>query len=215
MQVSENRRRVKEFGEVFTSNKEITDMLDLIEHETFRIESRFLEPACGNGNFLIEVLRRKLNTITTRYSKSQLEFERYSIIAVSSLYGIDIQHQNVIDCRDRLNNFFTKLYSKFFKSKINHSLIKSIKYIIGKNILLGDALSFKTDKENDKPIIFSEWTSVSGGIIKRRDFTFQKLIGNIPENKEKFVSDLGRETFIPQPIKEYPLTHIFELWKNV
>lgn len=83
-------------GEVFTSEREVNAMLDLIKPETERIESRFLEPASGTGNFLIEVLHRKLNVVETRYKKSQREYERYAVIAVSSLYGIDILEDNVL-----------------------------------------------------------------------------------------------------------------------
>ena len=85
-----SKKRVTDHGEVFTNQREVNAMLDLVKHETERIDSRFLEPACGNGNFLAEVLRRKLTVVDSRYSKSQVEWERYSVIAVSSIYGVDI-----------------------------------------------------------------------------------------------------------------------------
>jgi hypothetical protein len=97
-----SRQRVADHGEVFTNEREVNAMLDLVKHETERIDSRFLEPACGNGNFLVAVLRRKLVEVERRYSSSQLEFERYSIVAVSSLYGIDLMPDNVTECINRL-----------------------------------------------------------------------------------------------------------------
>lgn len=96
-----SKRRVSDHGEVFTNQREVMAMLDLVKHETERIDSRFLEPACGNGNFLAEVLRRKLTVVDSRYSKSQVEWERYSVIAVSSIYGVDILEDNAQECRDR------------------------------------------------------------------------------------------------------------------
>jgi type I restriction-modification system DNA methylase subunit len=104
MQVK-TKKRVADHGEVYTASREVNAMLDLVKQETERIESRFLEPACGNGNFLIEVLTRKLAKIAARYGKSRLEYERYAVSAVASLYGIDILKDNVFECRSRLYNY--------------------------------------------------------------------------------------------------------------
>jgi type I restriction-modification system DNA methylase subunit len=101
-----SRKRVADHGEVFTSEREVNAMLDLVKQETERIESRFLEPACGNGNFLAEILKRKLEVVDNRYSKSQLEWERYAVLAVSSIYGVDILEDNAIECRERLFKIF-------------------------------------------------------------------------------------------------------------
>jgi len=62
-------------------------MLDLVKHETERIDSRFLEPACGHGNFLTAILERKLDVVEKTYGKSQIEFERYSVLAVASIWN--------------------------------------------------------------------------------------------------------------------------------
>ena len=96
-----SKQRVEEHGEVFTNDREVNAMLDLVKQETERIDSRFLEPACGDGNFLAEVLRRKLEVVGKRYGRSQLEYERYAFVAVSSIYGVDILQDNVEDCRER------------------------------------------------------------------------------------------------------------------
>lgn len=108
-----SRKRIVDHGEVFTSKREVNDMLDLIKHESYRIDSRFLEPACGTGNFLEEILSRKLSVVKDKYIKSQLEYERNTILAVSSIYGIDILEDNVKECQSRLctliNNEYTKV----------------------------------------------------------------------------------------------------------
>lgn len=89
-----SKKRVTDHGEVFTSEKEVNAMLDLVKQETERIDSRFLEPACGNGNFLAEVLRRKLTVVEAKYKKSQLDYERYAIIAISSIFGLQVARVN-------------------------------------------------------------------------------------------------------------------------
>ena len=111
--------RVKKFGEVYTAEKDVNDMLDLVNNEAIRIDSRFLEPACGDGNFLIQILKRKLRIIEKKYKTSQVEYERYSVQAISSLYGIDILKDNVENCRNRLSVFLLKNYENTFKENMN------------------------------------------------------------------------------------------------
>lgn len=141
MQVK-TKKRVADHGEVFTNDREVNAMLDLVKHETERIDSRFLEPACGNGNFLVEVLRRKLERVESRYSKSQLEWERYAFIAVSSIYGVDILQDNTIECQDRLFDIFSKAYLKKFGVNAKMELLKSVKFLLQKNIMWGDATNY-------------------------------------------------------------------------
>ena len=170
-----SKERVTEHGEVFTNIREVKEMLDLVKHETERIDSRFLEPACGNGNFLAEVLRRKLNVVDQRYMKSQIEWERYSVIAVSSIYGVDILEDNAQECRERLLKIFDDRYTELFQDKCKFECIRSIKYLLEKNILWGNALDF-TNPITKKPIIFSEWSAVNGSMLKRRDYMFKFLV---------------------------------------
>ncbi|MGI8404224.1 MAG: SAM-dependent DNA methyltransferase, partial [Thermomicrobiales bacterium] len=106
-----SRERVSEYGEVTTQQSEVDAMLDLVAQEAQRIESRFLEPACGTGNFLAEILSRKLAVVESRYGRDRLNFERYGILAVSSLYGIDLLQDNVETCRQRLFGIFDTLYT--------------------------------------------------------------------------------------------------------
>lgn len=104
-----------EHGEVFTAEREVKAMCDLVKQETERIDSRFLEPACGTGNFLTEILARKLSVVKSEYGRSPLEYEKYSLLAVSSLYGVDIMADNVETCRERLFKQWDKQYKSVCK----------------------------------------------------------------------------------------------------
>ena len=121
-----SRQRVSDHGEVFTAEREVNAMLDLVKQETERIDSRFLEPACGNGNFLAEVIKRKLAVVNSRYSSSQLEWERYSVVAVSSIYGVDILQDNVHECRERLFGIFNDIYTRHFSDKCKPECLRSV-----------------------------------------------------------------------------------------
>ena len=203
------KSRVSNFGEVLTSKREVLDMLNLVNTETLRLDSRFLEPACGDGNFLTEVLNFKLDILEKNYSKNQYEFEKFSIQIFTSIYGIDILEDNIISARERLFNQYFDLYNKKFKSNINQKLLDCLKYILKLNLVHADALSLKKVKK-DKFIIFSEWSLVNDK-IKRRDFEFKNLIDYAPFEKGTLFSDLGDEVIIPSPIKEYPLTHFLDI----
>ncbi len=202
-----SKKRVADHGEVFTNQREVNAMLDLVKQETERIESRFLEPACGNGNFLAEVLRRKLGVVDSRYSKSQVEWERYSIIAVSSIYGVDILEDNAQECRDRLLGIYTDWYSNLFK-QAKPECIRSVRFLLSKNILWGDALDF-TNPVTKQPIVFSEWSAVNGSMLKRRDYMFKFLV----EKSHQFslFNDEGNAAAIDEPVKDFPLIHFLKL----
>lgn len=209
-----SKQRVTDHGEVFTSEKEVNAMLDLVKQETDRIDSRFLEPACGTGNFLIEVLKRKLDIVESRYKKSRLEYERYAVIAVSSLYGVDIQEDNVLHCRARLFDHFNQRYTQLYRNDGSGACRDSIKFILSRNILWGDALTMKTVCGNEDPIVFSEWSPVNGSMIKRRDYSLTHLLAYQPMDGINLFSDLGESAFIPKPVKEFPLMHFLKLDKN-
>ena len=213
-----SKERVASRGEVYTSQLVVNAMLDLVRQETERIESRFLEPACGTGNFLTEILERKLSIVESRYSKSQLDYERNAILAVSSLYGIDILEDNVIKCRQRLFEIFDQKYSRRFKKRMKEECKEAVRFILEKNIVWGDALTLKTVGDNPQPIAFSEWSPVNGS-IKRRDFAFRELIFEkgekapslFSDRDQLLYSDLGDQVFIPLPLREYPLTHFMRV----
>lgn len=203
-----SKKRVTDHGEVFTNEREVNAMLDLVKHETERIDSRFLEPACGNGNFLAEVLKRKLAVVTERYGKSQIEWERYAVIAVASIYGVDILEDNAIECSERLFNIFSKAYLNIFGTNSKVELIKTIKFILEKNILWGDALDF-TNPITKKPIVFSEWSFINENMVKRRDFVFKFLV----EKTHQFTmfNDEGNTGAIDEPVRDFPPTHYLKL----
>jgi len=212
MQVK-SKQRVADHGEVLTGKREVNAMLDLVKQETERIESRFLEPACGTGNFLTEILERKLRVVESRYSKSQLDYERYAVLAVSSSYGIDILLDNVQECRKRLFDIFDQKYSSLFNGRAKEECRTAVRFILERNIIWGDALSLKTVGDSPKPIVFSEWSPVNGSMLKRRDFTFHGLLAHEAIKELPLFSDLGEDVFIPTPEKEYPLTHFLEVAK--
>lgn len=210
-----SKQRVADHGEVLTAEREVNAMLDLVHHELVRIDSRFLEPACGTGNFLVPVYEKKLAIIKKRYGRSQLEFERYATVATGSIYGIDILEDNVRLCRERLFAVFNDLYTSLYKKKSKDAMRDVVRFILEHNILLGDALSLKTVAKQPKPIVFSEWSLVRGSMIKRRDFSFEELMpgnnGNADLFRQAEISDLGTPAFIPTPVKEYPLAHFLSL----
>ena len=201
-----SKERVVNHGEVFTAQREVNAMCDLVKEETERIESRFLEPACGNGNFLAEILRRKLEVVKNRYRKNFFDYERYAVLAISSLYGIDILKDNVKECRERLFKIWDKEYVTNVKNLVSGECREAVQYILKKNIVCGDAL---TMKQNDgTSIIFSEWNFVSVNQIKRRDFAFDELIEAEEREINLFTTEYDEKTkaIVPKPVKEYPLT---------
>ena len=204
-----SKERVTKHGEVYTSDREVNNMLDLVKQETERLDSRFLEPACGDGNFLIKVLEKKMNILISRYKKNQYEFEKHSVVVISSIYGIDILEDNVKETQNRLFNYYKIVYSKTFKGLENDELLSTLQYILSKNIIHGNALSLKK-VNSEEPVTFCEWSLLNNS-IKRRDFTFENLLQNAPLEGENLFSDLGEDVFIPTPIKEYPLTHYLKL----
>jgi SAM-dependent methyltransferase len=209
-----SKKRVADHGEVYTHPREVNAMLDLVLHETQRIESRFLEPACGTGNFLVEILARKLAVVESRYKSSQLEYERYAVLAAASIYGIDILADNVAACRARLLGVFNAAYTRLFKAACKPACCRSVACVLGCNILHGDALTLKTVDlfgHPTKPIVFAEWNAVNGSLIKRRDFVYGDLVDKASERELPLFSDLGDEAFIPEPHKDYPLVHFLEL----
>lgn len=208
----ENKKRIKDYGEVFTQKREVDSILNLVKNETLNLESRFLEPACGDGNFLVEILSRKISILNSRFKKDKIDFERNSIIALSSLYGIDILSDNIDKLNVRLLDIFIKNYQDHF-GEINPDFLKSIKYILKKNLKFGDALNYKIPN-SDIFIVFSEWSMVDLDFIKRRDFTFKDIMAYKPIDGPNLFSDLGDDAFIPTPIKDYPLKHYLKLYEQ-
>ena len=212
-EIVKSKTRIRNHGEVFTPDFIVEDMLNLVKHETERIDSRFLEPACGHGNFLIKVLKRKLDIVERKYKRNQFDYERNTLIAISSIYGIELLDDNVLEARKRLYDFFSERYKKLYRNNINQLLLDNIKFILERNIVQGDALTFK-DK-NGKAIIFPEWSTINGTQMQRRDFQFGTLAKFNLKQPTIFakieVSDDGKVVYSPQPIKEYPVVNFLRL----
>lgn len=213
-----SKQRVSDHGEVFTNEREVNAMVDLVEQEAERIESRFLEPACGTGNFLVNILERKLAIVEKRFAKTQFNYECNAVLAMSSLYGIDILQDSIEQCRERLFNTFDRHYITLFKNNCKESCRVSVRTILDLNIIHGNALTLQRIDESG-PIVFSEWSPVSKKYLKRRDFIFKELIEQnsseeltlFSSSEPPLSSDLGESVFIAEPHKEYPVTHFLEL----
>jgi hypothetical protein len=209
-----SKERVSAHGEVFTADREVNAMLDLVKQETERVDSRFLEPACGNGNFLVRILERKLVVVRRMYqSKGRSTFELNALIALGSLYGIELQMDNVLECRQRLFGIFRNFYAEVFPDlSQSDDFLRSAQYVLERNILWGDALTLCTP-DGSAAIVFSEWSAINQQ-IKRRDFTLDALLKTTPMEGPNLFSDLGEEAFIPEPIAEYPLIHYTQIYTH-
>ena len=176
-----SKQRVADHGEVFTAEREVKAMCDLVADECLRIDSRFLEPACGDGNFLAEILTRKLETVTKKYKRDPVDYEKNALLALGSLYGVELLADNAAACRERLFGIWDKFYKNAVKKKDRKDAVaESARYILSKNIILGNALSLHRVDENcqdtAEPIIFSQWAFVTGPMMKREDYTFEQLL---------------------------------------
>lgn len=200
--------RVREHGEVLTARREVEAMLDLVKNESERIDSRFLEPACGDGNFLVAILERKLKTVSGRYKSKKVDFEVNLLSALASIYGIDLLEDNVQLAINRMFEIACCCYKDNLKTQPDDEFQKIMRFILQKNILQGDSLN-GIDK-----ITFTQWTLVDYK-FKREEFSFSQLnqqaeIMNTPLFAS-LTNDRGEDVFIPQPIKEYPLTYYRKL----
>jgi len=217
-----SRQRVTERGEVFTAEREVNAMLDLVKQETERIDSRFLEPACGNGNFLVEILRRKLEVIRRQYQKQLGELELQTTIALSSIYGVDIMKDNVEECCQRLLDIVCNWYSEVQPQQKAPSdkLSATWSYLLHRNILWGDALTLREpvgekasiiEKQNAKPITFSEWSFIRDMVI-RKDFHLAALVQAQSASVPFVKNDQGGEVYLPpEPICEYRPIHYLKI----
>lgn len=189
-----SKQRVVEHGEVFTAEREIKAMCDLVADECLRIDSRFLEPACGDGNFLAEILTRKLEMVLKKYKRNSVDYEKNSLLALGSIYGVELLTDNAQACRKRLFSLWDKSYKKAVKKADRKEAVReSAKYILEKNIICGNALSLHQvdDDGNDteKPIIFSQWAFVTGPMMKREDYTFEQLLTKDTSGYEQMTLD--------------------------
>ena len=199
-----SRQRVAQHGEVFTNPREVNAMLDLVRDESYRLDSRFLEPACGDGNFLIEILRRKLSLLSSVKSSTEWEFK--SLIAVGACYGIELLEDNAEACRERL---YGEVVGQMGRIGDLGDYGKSLRYMLQKNIVCGDALTYRT--ADGKPITFCEWTPIAGSMqFARRDFQFDFLVNQT--HQYSLFDEQGEAQRFDEPVRSYPPVHYTQLY---
>ena len=198
-----SKQRVSDHGEVFTPAWMVQDMLDLVKNESERIDSRFLEPACGSGNFLIQVLARKLATVQSKYGKSEFEKRHHALLALMCIYGIELLEDNTEECRSNLLSIF----QASLKLDSNDELFLAARNVLKINIIRGDALSM-LDIQGE-PLVFPEWSYLSKGKFSRRDFKFDDLA-----HRSSFEGTLFDDLEMHQifePVKDFPQMTISDL----
>lgn len=164
-----SRQRVSDHGEVFTPSWMVEDMLNLVKDESERIDSRFLEPACGSGNFLKVVLARKLATVQAKYGKSEFEKQHHALFALMCIYGIELLADNVAECRLIL----LETFANFLVVDPTNKFYLAAEAVLNVNIIQGDALTLTMTDGN--PIEFPEWGYLGMGKFQRRDFRYDAL----------------------------------------
>lgn len=203
MNLIKSKQRVADHGEVFTPEWLVDAMLDLVKDETERLDSRFLEPACGSGNFLTKILKRKLATVETKYSKSEFDRKHYAVLSLMCIYGIELLKDNIEECKANI----LEIFSEYLNLKPEDVLYACGDYVLTQNIVHGDALTMKDI--TGKPITFAEWGYLGKGKFQRRDFRFDVLTGSSAFSAEgSLFADLGKHEIF-QPIKTYePMTAV-------
>lgn len=200
-----NRERVAEYGEVLTAEREVEAMLDLVSAEAARIDSRFLEPACGNGNFLTAILRRKLETAARLYRANPAEYREQSLFALACVYGIDILPDNAQASRDRLARQMSETYEALYKKEPPEPYVKAARYILSRNIVCGDSLN------GVEKICFIQWSLVDGK-FKREEYKFGHLTASCADLPLFGFADGDPEKPVYQAkaIKTYPLIPVMQ-----
>lgn len=198
MNLIKSRRRVADHGEVFTPPWLVERMLDLVKGETERIDSRFLEPACGSGNFLVPVLQRKLAAVEAKYGRFAFEKQQYATLAVMCTYGIEVLADNIAECRANM----LEVFADYLDLIETDELYRAVSYVLSQNLVHGDALTMLT--EDGRPITFAEWGYLGKGKFQRRDFRFEVLTQMSTFSREgSLFAHLGKHEIFT-PIKEYP-----------
>lgn len=200
-----SRKRVADHGEVFTPAKIVEDMLDLVKNESERIDSRFLEPACGSGNFLMAVLTRKLRTTKSKYSKSDFELKHHALFALMCVYGIELLDDNLEECKRNLLD----IYREFLNLADSDVWTIAASRVLEANILQGDALTLKT--REGEHIVFPEWGYLGTGRFQRRDFRYDALTQRGSIKGTLFEMFEEHQLFVP--VKTYPPMSVEEIAK--
>lgn len=210
-----SKQRVTDHGEVFTAEREVKAMLDLVQTETERLDSRFLEPACGDGNFLIEILSRKMQVVSRLSGNSLSAYQLNTCRAVASIYGVELMADNTEACRQRLYNYvaeqychtFPDIHSSFDTDTQDNAFLRTIRFLLERNIICGDALTYCCS--DGTPIVFSEWTFI-GEQVSRCDFRFNFLV----EKKHQYslFDEQGEPQQFDRPIQAFSPVHYTQLY---
>lgn len=198
------RQRVRDHGEVFTPAWLVEEMLNLVKDESERIDSRFLEPACGSGNFLVQVLTRKLSTVERKYGKSDFEKRNYALLGLMCMYGIELLDDNIAECRQNM----LEIFDAYLGLSPTDDLYRAAEHVLGQNIVHGDAMTMLN--HTGAPITFAEWGYLGKGRFQRRDFRLDMLSQMSSFGDDTLFADLGRhEVFTPT--KTYPIMTVQEM----
>jgi hypothetical protein len=205
MSLIKSKKRVADHGEVFTPPWLVERMLDLVRGETERIDSRFLEPACGSGNFLVPVLQRKLAAVEAKYGKSDFERQHYALLALMCIYGIELLVDNIAECRANL----LEILADYLDLDELNDVYRAASYVLSQNLVHGDALTMRT--HGGQPITFAEWGYLGKGKFQRRDFRLDVLACSSAFSAEgSLFAHLGKhELFTPS--KDHPTMIVKEL----
>jgi hypothetical protein len=205
MSLIKSKKRVADHGEVFTPPWLVEAMLNLVKDETERIDSRFLEAACGSGNFLVRVLQRKLGAVEIKFRKSEFERRHYALLALMCTYGIELLADNIAECRANM----LEILAEYLNIDESDDLYRAASYVLSQNLVYGDALTMRT--HDGQPITFAEWGYLGKGKFQRRDFRFDVLTGSSAFSaKGSLFAHLGKHEIFT-PTKTYPPMSVSEL----
>ena len=205
MSLVKSKQRVADHGEVFTPEWMVEAMLDLVKDETERIDSRFLEPACGSGNFIVKILRRKLAAVELKYGKSDFERRHYALLALMCIYGIELLADNIAECRANV----LEILAEFLNLDETDDLYRAASHVLSQNLVHGNALTMRA--QDGLPITFAEWGYLGKGKYQRRDFRFDDLTGSSAFSAEgSLFAHLGKHEIFT-PVKTYPPMAVREL----
>ncbi|MBA4216206.1 MAG: SAM-dependent DNA methyltransferase [Roseateles sp.] len=202
MNLVKSKQRVADHGEVFTPPWMVDAMLDLVKDETERIDARFLEPACGSGNFIARILQRKLAAVELRYGKSDFNRRHFALYALMCIYGIELLADNVAECRENV----LEIFAEYTRVNDGDDLWRAASHVLAANILHGDALTMRT--RDGQPIAFAEWGYLGKGKFQRRDFRLDVLTGSADFTAQ---GSLFGKHEIFTPIQTYPPRSVREL----
>ena len=201
MSLIKSRNRVADHGEVFTPTWMVEAMLNLVKDETERIDSRFLEPACGSGNFLVRILQRKLTAVELKFGKSDFEKQHFALLSLMCIYGIELLGDNIAECRENL----LEILAEFLNIEESDDLYCAASYVLSQNLVHGDAMKMLTT--NGQPITFAEWGYLGKGKFQRRDFRLDILTGMSSHTEQgslfaKHEIFTPTKTYLPMTIRE-------------